>query len=190
MWSLSWMRTCRSLGWSLMKGCFISCSVVGLWLWFFTRQLSMKDWNFLDLEGRGKRKQTVNHIDSCIRKWETCGFLRILLGCSPVLAQMQLSGRIHATSLLTLNMGSKQHHQMWSLSLRLPLVFPCMLLSVFFQVLLGENTTLLSLEKGGNHHCNGAPAKPNDTNGNQQNARKCSSTPPFDFAGKNKRPHL
>lgn len=43
MWSLSWMRTCRSLGWSLMKGCFISCSVVGLWLWFFTRQLSMKD---------------------------------------------------------------------------------------------------------------------------------------------------
>lgn len=61
MWSLSWMRTCLSLGWSRMKGCFISCSVVGLWLWFFTRQLSMKDWNFLDLakdrKGRYREKQ-------------------------------------------------------------------------------------------------------------------------------------
>lgn len=29
MWSLSWMRTCRSVGWSRMKGNFSSCSVGG-----------------------------------------------------------------------------------------------------------------------------------------------------------------
>lgn len=28
-WSLSWIRTCLSLGWSLMKGCFRSWSVGG-----------------------------------------------------------------------------------------------------------------------------------------------------------------
>jgi len=30
MCSLSWMRTWRSVGWSLMNGCFSSCSVLGL----------------------------------------------------------------------------------------------------------------------------------------------------------------
>jgi len=29
MCSLSWMRTCRSVGWSLMNGCLRSCSVLG-----------------------------------------------------------------------------------------------------------------------------------------------------------------
>ena len=50
MWSFSWMRICLSLGSSLMNGCLRSCSVLGLWLWLFTRQLSMKDWNFFDLK--------------------------------------------------------------------------------------------------------------------------------------------
>lgn len=50
MWSFSWMRTCLSLGRSLMKGCLRSCSVLGLWPWLFTRQLSMNDWNFFDLK--------------------------------------------------------------------------------------------------------------------------------------------
>lgn len=52
IWSLSWMRTCRSLGWSRINGCFISCSVAGRWLWFFTKQLSINDWNFFDLTNR------------------------------------------------------------------------------------------------------------------------------------------
>lgn len=52
IWSLSWMRTCRSLGWSRINGCFISCSVAGRWLWFFTKQLSINDWNFFDLTSR------------------------------------------------------------------------------------------------------------------------------------------
>lgn len=55
MWSLSWIRTCRSLGWSRINGCFISCSVAGLWLWFFTKQLSINDWNFFDLPHKGDR---------------------------------------------------------------------------------------------------------------------------------------
>lgn len=29
MWSLSWILTCLSFGWSLIKGCFKSCSVEG-----------------------------------------------------------------------------------------------------------------------------------------------------------------
>ena len=29
IWSLSWILTCLSFGWSLMKGCFRSCSVEG-----------------------------------------------------------------------------------------------------------------------------------------------------------------
>lgn len=50
MWSLSWIRTCRSVGWSLMNECLSSCSVDGRLGYVFTRQPSMKSMNFLDLE--------------------------------------------------------------------------------------------------------------------------------------------
>ena len=58
MWSFSWMRTCRSLGRSLMNGCLRSCSVLGRWLWLFTRQLSMNDWNFFDLDTQNTHTHT------------------------------------------------------------------------------------------------------------------------------------
>jgi len=61
MWSFSWMRTCRSLGSSLMNGCFSSCSVLGRWLWLFTRQPSMKDWNFFDLHTHTHNTHTHGH---------------------------------------------------------------------------------------------------------------------------------
>lgn len=54
MWSFSWMRICLSFGRSLMNGCLRSCSVLGLWPWLFTRQLSMNDWNFFDLKTNTK----------------------------------------------------------------------------------------------------------------------------------------
>lgn len=54
MWSLSWIRTWRSVGWSLMKECLRSCSVDGRLVYVFTRQPSIKSMNFLDLGGRGR----------------------------------------------------------------------------------------------------------------------------------------
>ena len=54
MWSLSWIRTWRSVGWSLMKECLSSCSVDGRVVYVFTRQPSIKSMNFLDLGGRGR----------------------------------------------------------------------------------------------------------------------------------------
>lgn len=51
MWSLSWIRTCRSVGWSLINECFSSCSVDGRLGYVFTRQPSIKSMNFLDLGG-------------------------------------------------------------------------------------------------------------------------------------------
>lgn len=50
MWSLSWMRTCRSVGWSRMKGNLSSCSVGGRLRYVLMRHVSMKSMNFLDLE--------------------------------------------------------------------------------------------------------------------------------------------
>lgn len=49
MWSLSWIRTWRSVGWSLINECLSSCSVDGLLGYVFTRHPSMKSINFLDL---------------------------------------------------------------------------------------------------------------------------------------------
>lgn len=54
IWSLSWIRTWRSVGWSLMKECLSSCSVDGRLGYVFTRQLSIKSINFLDLAGWGR----------------------------------------------------------------------------------------------------------------------------------------
>lgn len=65
MWSFSWMRICLSLGRSLMNGCLSSCSVLGLWLWLFTRQLSMKAWNFLDLGREKKCRGVTGSCKSC-----------------------------------------------------------------------------------------------------------------------------
>lgn len=53
MWSLSWMRTWRSVGWSRMKGNLSSCSVGGRLRYVLIRHVSMKSVNFLDLEGKG-----------------------------------------------------------------------------------------------------------------------------------------
>lgn len=53
IWSLSWIRTWRSVGWSRMKECLSSCSVDGRLGYVFTRQPSIKSMNFLDLGGRG-----------------------------------------------------------------------------------------------------------------------------------------
>lgn len=49
MWSLSWIRTWRSVGWSRINECLSSCSVDGRLGYVFTRHPSMKSMNFLDL---------------------------------------------------------------------------------------------------------------------------------------------
>lgn len=66
MWSLSWIRTCRSVGWSLMKECLSNCSVDGRLGYVFTRQPSIKSINFLDLEQ--KRGRMIHQLEKRERR--------------------------------------------------------------------------------------------------------------------------
>lgn len=78
IWSLSWIRTWRSVGWSLMKECLSNCSVDGRLGYVFTRQPSMKSMNFLDLEQkRGKMIRKLEKRERWNRRQLAAGALNM-----------------------------------------------------------------------------------------------------------------